>query len=244
MKYEKVSIIDNHKILSEFYELSFKWNEELKPGQFFMISEINPGETLLKRPISIHGYENGFVKLLYRVAGKGTKKISNLKRNDDINVLGALGNGFNTQYKGKNIAIVCGGIGMAPMAFLSQKLYLDNNVDIYLGFKDEVFIPDVFNSFSKDIFISTETGSIGTKGFVTDILDVKKYDIIYTCGPEIMMKKVAIMCRKDYVKCFVSLESYMACGVGACLACVCDTKYGKKKVCSDGPVFDGDEIWI
>ena len=242
MKYERVSILNNFKISSEFYELSFRWYDYLKPGQFFMISEINPRETLLKRPISIHGYEDGVVKLLYRIVGKGTKNISNLKQDEDINVLGPLGNGFNTDYKEKNIAIVCGGIGMAPMAFLSQKLYIDNTLHIYLGFKDEVFISEAFSPFN--VFITSESGNTGVKGFVTDILDVKKYDIVYICGPEIMMKKVAFMCREYGVKCFVSLESYMACGVGACLACVCDTKYGKKKICKEGPVFDGDEVWI
>lgn len=243
MKYEKVSLIDNYKISSEFYEMSFKWEDGAKPGQFFMISERDPGETLLKRPISIHGFKDGIVKILYRVAGKGTKKLSNLKKNEEINVLGPLGNGFNTEFKDKNIAIVCGGIGMAPMAYLAQELK-ENNLHIYLGFKDEVFIPEAFKAFEDNIHIATETGKIGSKGFVTDILDVKNYDVVYTCGPEIMMKKIALMCRENGVKCFVSLEGYMGCGVGACLSCVCDTKYGKKKICKEGPVFEGDEVWI
>ncbi len=240
MKYEKVAIVNNYKKTEEFYELSFKWEEEVKPGQFFMISKVNFGELMLKRPISVYNYKDGIVKMLYRVVGKGTKLFSCLKKDDEICVLGALGNGFNTDYKGKNIAIVCGGIGIAPMVYLSQKL-CENNLHIYVGYKDEVFIPECFKD---NIHIATESGKEGHKGFVTDILDVKKYDVVYTCGPEIMMQKVVKMCNENKVKSYASLEKYMACGMGACLTCVCDTKHGKKRVCLDGPVFEGDTLWI
>lgn len=242
MKYKNVNIINNLKVSNEFYELSFYWDEDVKPGQFFMIKPAIC-DIFLKRPISVYNYKDGIVSMLYRISGKGTAILAKLKQDDELNVLGPLGNGFNTEYKGKNIALVCGGIGIAPMVYLAESLRSNNNIDIYVGFKDEVFIPDSFKDFKDKIYIATESGKEGFRGFVTDIFD-PQYDIVYACGPDIMMKKVASMCKENNIKCFVSLESHMACGLGACLTCVCDTKYGKKRVCREGPVFNGDELWI
>jgi len=140
------------------------------------------------------------------------------------------------------VALVSGGIGTAPMLELSKKLRekkKDIKMDLYAGFRDDIYLIDEINEFVDKSFVSTNTGKYGHKGFVTEILDVDKYDTVLCCGPEVMMKKVIEICKEKQVKVYVSMEKHMACGVGACLVCTCKTKDGNKRTCKDGPVFDG-----
>ena len=113
------------------------------------------------------------------------------------------------------------------------------SIDVYAGFRDEVYLIDEFKKYSDNVNVATNTGNYGTKGFVTDILNTENYDTVLCCGPEIMMKKVIEMCKETNTKVYVSMEKHMACGVGACLVCTCKTKDGNKRTCKDGPVFDG-----
>ena len=128
------------------------------------------------------------------------------------------------------------------MLEVAKKLRENNNaskLDLYAGFRDEVYLIEEIKEYADEVFLTTNTGKYGHKGFVTDVLKPEDYDVVLCCGPEIMMKKVIEMCKEKNVKIQVSMEKHMACGVGACLVCTCKTKDGHKRTCKDGPVFDG-----
>ena len=240
MSYFKSNIISNEKIAYGIYKMVVEDNNEVRPGQFYML-KLN-GQTLLPRPISVCEKNNGTITFIYAVVGNGTKEYMNLKKGDYINLTGPLGNGFNIYENLGDVALVSGGIGIAPMLETAKKFKAYNNsskLDLYAGFRDDIYLINEINEFTDNIYISTDTGKYGHKGFVTDILNVGEYDTILCCGPEIMMKKVIDMCKEKNVRIYVSMEKHMACGVGACLVCTCKTKDGHKRTCKDGPVFDG-----
>lgn len=233
-------IIINECITQNIYKLSVEFSDKIKPGQFFMLKTLND-EFLLPRPISVYDSEEGSVSFLYRVGGKGTNIISKLDKNDEIQILGPLGNGFDTKYLlNKKVAIVGGGIGIAPLMYLTKKL--NKKADVYLGFKDFVYCVDEFEKNCANLWTTTEDGSVGEKGFVTEIIDYSKYDVIVTCGPQIMMDRLMNECENHNIECIVSLEKRMACGIGVCLGCSIETKNGMKRVCKDGPVFNSSEL--
>lgn len=241
MKILKTNVRENKEFSNNVYRLSVEFNGQIKSGQFFMLKTLD-NSFLLPRPISVNDLNGNIVSFLYRIEGQGTKKISSLGENDEIQLFGPLGNGFNTDsFKGK-IAIIGGGIGVAPLLYLSK--LLGKRADVYLGYKDyeNMYIYDEFKSFANETLVVTEDGSFGKKGFVTDYVDYEKYDLVVTCGPEIMMNKIMDTCRDKDIKCFVSLERRMACGMGACLGCTVETKNGNKRACKDGPVFDSAEL--
>lgn len=238
--YIKGIIHSNIQISTNIYELKIK-SEDIdgRPGQFYMIRgwELDP---FLSRPISICDISNGMMTFLYEVMGKGTHIISNLKKGDTLELLGPLGNGFDFDLKG-NIAIISGGIGIAPMIYLIKELQA--NIDFYCGFRNEVYYIDKLKKYVSNVYISTENGSVGHKGFVTELFIPEKYDAVLTCGPIPMMKAVAEICE-DKVPVYISMENRMACGVGACLGCTIETTSGMKRVCKDGPVFTGEEVFF
>ena len=238
--YTKSKVISNEKIVDGIYKMVVEDNNEVKPGQFYML-KLN-GQTLLPRPISVCEKNEGTITFLYAVVGNGTKEYVDLKEGDYINLTGPLGNGFNVYENLGKVALVSGGIGTAPMLEVAKKLKESGNsskLDLYAGFRDDIYLIDDIKEYTDNIYISTNTGKYGHKGFVTDILKVEEYDTVLCCGPEIMMKKVIDMCKEKNVKIYVSMEKHMACGVGACLVCTCKTKDGNKRTCTDGPVFDG-----
>ena len=171
--------------------------------------------------------------------GKGTHIISKLGPGDELEVLGPLGKGFNLDLEG-SIALVSGGIGIAPMIYLAKRL--DAIKDFYCGFRKEAYYIDKLKDHVNSIFISTEEGSIGHKGFITDLLKPEKYKGVIACGPIPMMKKVVEMCKHEGVPTYISMENRMACGIGACLGCTIQTSSGMKRVCKEGPVFSGEEV--
>jgi dihydroorotate dehydrogenase electron transfer subunit len=241
-------IMENRELCKDVYEIRIKCPEiaqESKPGQFLHIRVNKTVDPLLRRPISISKVyrDQGDVSLIYQCIGKGTKEMAALKQGEYIDVMGALGNGF-TVFNNKKCAIVGGGIGIAPLLELACGL---TDCDAYLGFRCNTFKLDEFASACKELHIATEDGSMGSRGYVTDLIkDVRKYDIIYACGPKPMLKRVKELCGNGDVKCFVSLEERMGCGIGACLSCACKIKEGDtwhyKKVCTDGPVFEAGEV--
>lgn len=239
MKVIKSKITENKSISNKIYKLSAEFTGDIKPGQFFMIKTLD-NSFLLPRPISVHDVNESEVAFLYRTEGVGTTKISTMAVGDELQLFGPLGNGFDVNKLQGRVAIVGGGIGIAPLLYLSEKLC--NKADIYLGFKDCVYTVDEFKKYSGRLWIVTENGCIGEKGFVTDFIDYKKYDAVVTCGPEIMMNKIMLSCKEHGVKCYVSLERRMACGMGVCLGCTVMTKYGNKRACKDGPVFSVEEL--
>jgi len=241
MKVLLAPVYENKQISNNIYRLSAEFESEMKPGQFFMLKTTD-NSFLLPRPVSINDVNGKLVSFLYRIEGQGTKRISSLRKNDQLQLFGPLGNGFEPdKLKGKT-AVIGGGIGIAPLLYLCKTL--GKNADVYLGYRDSdnMYITDEFKSFAAACVIVTEDGSFGEKGFVTDYVPFEKYDVVAACGPEIMMKRVAAICRDKNIKCYLSLERRMACGMGACLGCTVKTKTGNKRACREGPVFDSEEL--
>ncbi|MDR1774147.1 MAG: dihydroorotate dehydrogenase electron transfer subunit [Clostridioides sp.] len=223
-------IIENKFLGDDMYLMKVAGDFKGKMGQFYMLRAWDTYPTL-SRPISIFDIDSEGITFLYKVFGEGTKIFSKLKINDEISLEGPYGNGF-TEVEGK-IALVGGGIGIAPLYLVAKKL---KNCDIYLGFANKVILEDEYREVCDNLY--TTTGNT----FITDILDVTKYDYILTCGPTPMMKKLVSMVENTETKIQVSLENHMACGVGACLVCTCKTTNGNKKTCKDGPVFWGEDV--
>ncbi|WP_244834870.1 dihydroorotate dehydrogenase electron transfer subunit [Clostridium sp. BJN0001] len=238
-----VRVISNKEISKGIFRLAVECDDNFNAGQFYMLKA--KGQTFLKRPISVCEKEDSKLIFVYAVVGKGTEDISSLKENDTISITGPHGNGFDIHKAYGKAAIVSGGIGIAPMLGLAKNLRNINKyeeIDLYSGFRDDIYLIDEMEKYVNSINISTDTGKNGVKGFVTDLLKPEEYDTVLCCGPEIMMKKVIDMCKAKNVKVYVSMEKHMACGIGACLVCTCKTKDGNKRACKDGPVFDGYDV--
>lgn len=223
------------------------------PGQFINI-KCGDG-VLLRRPISICTVDNvaGSFDIVFQTKGKGTEYLSNLKKDDELDFLGPLGKPFHTAVGSGCIAVVGGGIGIFPLLFLLERLKRVKKLAL-LGFRSKecVIMEREFTTACDVLKISTDDGSYGHKGNAGDLLDIafneNKIDIVYACGPVPMIKKVLELSEKNSIKCQVSLEQRMGCGIGACLVCACkinknnDWDYGH--VCKDGPVFWSNEIII
>ena len=229
-------------------ELSFPKGAALaKPGQFIAMY-CNDKSKLLPRPISICGInkEEGTLRVVYRVAGEGTKEFSEMKEGDTLEVMGPLGNGF--ALKEEKAIIIGGGIGIPPMLELAKQLNVEKTV--VLGYRTSTFLKDEFEAVG-DVVISTEDGSFGTKGNVIDAIKEQGVEgsIIYACGPTPMLRGIKAYAEEMGIEAQISMEERMACGIGACLACVCKSKdvdshshVHNKRVCKDGPVFDAREV--
>jgi dihydroorotate dehydrogenase electron transfer subunit len=151
-----------------------------------------------------------------------------------------LGNGFPCNEVSEKIALVGGGIGIPPLFETAKQLAKNGcKVDVFLGYKDELFAFEPFEEVCENIFIASESGKEGYKGFITDIFHAQNYNAVFTCGPEMMMQKVKEQCEVYKVSVWLSMEKRMACGIGACLVCTCKTIIGTKRCCKDGPVFYG-----
>ncbi|MBR3833463.1 MAG: dihydroorotate dehydrogenase electron transfer subunit [Lachnospiraceae bacterium] len=220
---------------------------QAKPGQFVDLYSAD-GSKLLPRPISLCEIdrEEGTLRLVYRIAGKGTAEFSKLTSEHTIDVLGPLGNGFNLE-DGKAI-LIGGGIGIPPMLQLAKELKCEKS--IVLGYRDEEFLSEEFKPYG-EVYKSSDNGAIGVKGTVMDA--IKEYGIegthIYACGPTPMLRAIQKYALENGIRAQLSLEERMACGVGACLACVCKSKevdhhsnVNNKRVCKDGPVFYAEEV--
>ena len=241
--YKKAKVISNEELAHGIYKLVCEDENNIKAGQFYMLKL--DGQTLLPRPISICEKKGNEISFLYAVVGKGTQEYSKLKANDKIALTGPLGNGFNLDEDLGKVAIVAGGIGTAPMVEVAKQLRGNNKdevIDVYAGFRDDVYLIKELEEYANKVEITTNTGKHGHKGFVTEIFKPEEYDTVLCCGPEVMMKAVVEMCKAKKVKIYVSMEKHMACGVGACLVCTCKTKDGYKRSCKDGPIFDGDYV--
>lgn len=218
---------------------------EMLPGQFVEVQVENSSTTFLRRPISINfvDYQKNELWLLIQVVGDGTRKLSTLQAGNLINLIFPLGNTFTLpENKKANILLIGGGVGIAPMLFLGS--YLNDRgyqCKFLLGGRSASNLLQL-EEFSKYgvVYTTTEDGSYGEKGFVTQhsALLNEKFDMIYTCGPTPMMKAIAAYAMKNRINCEVSLENTMACGFGACLCCVTDSVDGHVCVCTEGPVFN------
>lgn len=222
--------------------------EDVNPGNFAEIKVPDEPDVFLRRPISILdvNYKEKTLSFYIKAIGKGTRKLGKLPTGSDINIIYPLGNSFSI-VKQKNILIVGGGSGVAPFILLASQLKKENTLVTFLigaRSKDDVFLTDEFSSFG-DVLITTEDGSMGEKGLVTQhsvFSGPFPFDKIYTCGPDPMMKAVAGIANKKNVSCEASLENMMACGIGACLCCVTPTIDGNLCVCTEGPVFNTKKL--
>lgn len=240
MIFSKENIKENIEIAPGIFKLKVKGDFKANPGQFYMLKAWEDGP-ILPRPISVHDVDDEGISFLYAVVGKGTRLFSALKENDKVYMTGPLGNGFDVKNMKGKVAIVAGGIGIAPMKYLVKNI-TNCKMDLYAGFKDFTYCVDELESYVSSIHISTDSGRVGHKGFITDLLSPEKYDMVLCCGPQVMMKKVVDMCVKKDVEVYVSMENRMGCGIGACLVCTCKTKDGNKRTCKDGPVFNGKDL--
>lgn len=243
MKYIESKILANQRITDDIFVLKVAYKEDdVNAGQFFMLKSWD-SELTLMRPISVFKAEEDALWFMYRTVGQGTRKMAELKRGGRIRLLGPCGNGYPCgEIKGR-VAVVGGGVGIPPLCHTSKLLHEQGTtVDAYLGYRDEPFAIEDFEPWCTDIFVSTEHGEEGYRGFVTDLLHPEQYDVVIACGPEVMMRKVAAMCAEKDVTCYCSLEHRMACGIGACLGCSIRTKNGMKRVCKDGPVFQSTDL--
>ena len=218
-------VLENRYVGEDMYLMRVEGKFEGKMGQFYMLRAWDT-YPLLSRPISIHD-----ISFLYKVFGEGTQIFSRLKEGDTIKLEGPYGNGYE-KVEGK-VALVGGGIGVAPLYLVAKNI---ENCDAYLGFRNEAILMEEYKELCNEVHVVTGNT------FVTDILDVERYDYILTCGPTPMMEKLVKMVEGTKTKIMVSLENHMACGVGACLVCTCKTKFGNKKTCKDGPVFWGEDV--
>lgn len=225
---------------------------DMLPGQFVQILADNSPSTFLRRPISINlvDKDRNEMWLLVQQVGEGTKKICEKVEGDTINIVYPLGSTFTVpEQKDANLLLIGGGVGTAPMLFLGKRLsQLGFKPNFLLGGRSErdLLQLDEFEKYG-NVYCTTEDGSKGDKGFVTNhsILEQGKFDYIYTCGPKPMMVAVAKYAHSNNIECEVSLENLMACGFGACLCCIEETTRGNICTCTEGPVFNIKELkWI
>ncbi|HHW47434.1 MAG TPA: dihydroorotate dehydrogenase electron transfer subunit [Clostridiaceae bacterium] len=228
--------------------------ENALPGQFVNIRSCEGINTLLRRPISILRVDRdkGAFDIVFQVRGKGTGMLAMKKAGDTVDIIGPLGKPFFINESFRKIAVVGGGIGIFPLLFLLKEMQSAEKT-VFLGFRNKecIVLSDDFEKACDSLHIATDDGSAGRKGLVTGLLEEsldngQTFDIIYACGPGPMLKKVAYLAKKHNIRCQVSLEQRMGCGIGACLVCACKTKQGDdwdySHVCKDGPVFWSDQI--
>lgn len=254
---EKAVVISQEQIARDIYSMWIQ-TEEIGglavPGQFISIYTDDKSK-LLPRPISLCEIdrEKKQLRVVYRVTGKetGTEQFSHLRAGDSIDILGPLGNGFPLEPgTGKKVFLIGGGIGVPPMLELAKQL--DADKQLVMGYRDEQFLTEEFKE-NGNLYIATEDGSAGTQGNVMDAIGENGLtaDVIYACGPAPMLRAVKKYAKDNRILCYVSMEERMACGIGACLACVCQStdidehsQVHNKRVCKDGPVFLSTEVEI
>lgn len=236
--YIAAKIVSNIKVASNIYKIKLEGKFDGLPGQFYMLRAW--GEyPYLSRPISIYDLGDDYIEFLYMVIGKGTEILSTKIGGDTIQILGPLGNGFDISKNYNNAVMISGGIGIAPFLYLAKKIRAEK-LTLLAGFKDEVYCIDELKNYA-DVFIATEDGSNGEKGFVTNLVEKYAYDVAFVCGPTPMMK--AVEEAKPSNEIYLSLEAHMGCGIGACLGCQIEVKEkGILRICKDGPVFKATEV--
>lgn len=235
------TVISNEKIAKNTYKMLLSGNtEDGRPGQFV---NIKIDGFFLRRPISVCDIEENTLTLIYKTVGAGTDKLSKTEKGEKLDILAFLGNGYDLSKSGETPLLIGGGVGVPPLFLLAKKLVKEGKKPTaILGFNsaDEIFLKDEFEAIGVKTFIATADGSVGTRGFVTDVMkNTDIYTYFYTCGPEPMLRAVYGESKTDGE---FSFEERMGCGFGACVGCTCKTKYGNKRICRDGPVLSKEEI--
>lgn len=256
---KELKIINNVEIKNNNFLMSFKDKEiaeNAKIGQFVEIKAGTGIDSLIRKPISIDRVEGDEIFLVYKVVGKGTTAMSKMSSGDKISVIGPLGKGFPEDVGDKEVLMVAGGIGIGPFPYVIDKM---KNWKLFYGFRDysEFVLEQELKQYEMEgkAFFTTNDGSYGRKGFVTEVLEeylIKngvENKVIFCCGPDVMMKRVCEIASKYKVESHISMEDYMGCGIGICVGCVRKIRnpekpggWEHKKVCKDGPVFRGEDI--
>lgn len=246
MKKGLFTIGENRPLTDDVYQMTLLGDTQAitTAGQFVNIALDG---FYLRRPISVCDWAEGELTLLYKVVGKGTAHMASLEPGAQLDLLTGLGNGYDLSLSGEAPLLIGGGVGVPPLYGLAKRLRAQGKmVSVILGFKtvDDVFYLEEFRALGAQVVVTTEDGSFGKKGFVTDGFvreqtDQSSFTHIYTCGPEGMLKAVyeATDCDGQF-----SFEERMGCGFGGCMGCSCETKYGSKRICREGPVLRREEI--
>jgi dihydroorotate dehydrogenase electron transfer subunit len=251
-------LIKNIEVAPNYYKMVLaapSVAKAAKPGQFIDILIGEKYEPLLRRPFSIHRVLDSNIEILYSVIGKGTRLLSGKKPGERLDILGPLGNGFSILDSRRSI-LVAGGMGVAPLVFLAEKLtsikHRASSIKhlVFLGAKtkNQILCEKEFKDLGCEVKVTTDDGSGGFKGYVSDLLKKELYatrytlHAIYACGPKLMLKEIAKISQKNKIPAQISLEEHMACGIGVCFGCAVKTKNGYKRVCKEGPVFNAGDI--
>ncbi len=250
---EQAVIIRQEEIATDIYSMwlhTEKIASVAKAGQFINVY-CHDGSRLLPRPVSICEIdrEDCALRLVYRVVGKGTEEFSHMRTGVPLDIVGPLGNGFPK--KSGKAFLIGGGVGIPPLLQLAKELNCEKQM--ILGYRSrELFLSEEFEKYG-GVYIATEDGSAGTEGNVLDAIRANGLDadIIYACGPMPMLKALKAYAKEQKLECWISLEERMACGIGACLGCVCrtlnrdsHTQVNNKRICTEGPVFRAEEVDI
>jgi dihydroorotate dehydrogenase electron transfer subunit len=265
-RYFTAEIADNRPLNNDYNLLTFSplaGTQEPQPGQFYMMGTSGKSmsrssledihDPLLKRPFSLFRKTRKGLQILFRIRGRGTSMMRELKKGSRVDVLGPLGNSYPFPPKNKSPLIIAGGIGIASLFYFAQRLSKAKK-KAYISYgvrsEKELFMVEELKRFAKELSVSTDDGSCGERGCVTDIAGslisnvpmLSTNCIIYACGPRTMLEAVSEMAKQKGIEAYLSMEEVMACGVGACLGCVVKTVNGYKRVCKEGPIFTGNEI--
>ena len=241
MKQGLFQIIENIPLTEAVYKMRLGGDTSAitAPGQFVNI--LLEGK-FLRRPISVCDCVPGELTLLYKVVGGGTEQMSRMHAGETLDILTGLGNGYELSPSGERPVLIGGGVGVPPMYMLAKQLLAaGKSVSVILGFNTarEVFYREEFEALGCKVYVATADGSMGTKGFVTDVLKELDYTYFYTCGPEPMFKAIYALAKTEGQ---FSFEGRMGCGFGACMGCSCKTITGYKRICKEGPVLRKEEI--
>lgn len=245
------TVVSNSKLTNEYFVLKLLTDydlDDIRPGQFVQVRVDGSPSTFLRRPISVYDVDSdtGIMSLLIKIAGSGTLVLSQLQPGANLNILMPLGNSFTIPAEGTNSLLVGGGVGVAPMHLLGRRMKEAGlKFSFLLGYRsaEQVIEADRFGSLG-ELLLATEDGSMGHKGMIIShpALLSGNYTHIFCCGPDPMMKAVAAIARANNIECEVSLENMMACGIGICLCCVENTSRGNVNTCTEGPVFNTNEL--
>ena len=240
MKQGLFEIMENHPLTSDVMRIRLKGDCSAikKPGQFV---DIKIEGLFLRRPLSVCDCEDGVITLVYKVLGSGTEKLSTIQ-SGSLDLLTGLGNGFDPALSRERPLLIAGGLGFTPLYILAKTLIKEGkHPSVILGFNsaEEVIYEDEFKALGAEVTVCTADGSYGVRGFVTEAMKGRDYSYFYTCGPESMYRPVYDCAKSDGE---FSFEARMGCGFGACMGCSCETLYGAKRICRDGPVLKKGEI--
>lgn len=252
VEFERVRVLANDRVAAGVGLILLeapKVARAVRPGQFVHLRVGRRQEFMLRRPFSVHGRRDDAIELAYQVVGAGTRALEARDRGDELDLLGPIGRGWHVPETTSHALLVAGGLGAAPLIMLAEELAAAGiAIAVAQGAPtaERLVSRSVFDRVARRFEVATDDGSAGERGFVTAIserfLAEERFDVVYTCGPEPMQRIVAAQAAAHGAYCEVSLERLMACGIGVCLSCVCETVHGLRRACVDGPIFPASEV--